>query len=105
MSFIFHLAIALALTIITEFVVYLAIVRKEPITLFMYSILINSFTNPLLNYLYNFEFDELYVLEIIVALVESIIIQLLMKVHYSRALFISLAANLASLLVGLAIFG
>lgn len=71
MSFISYLAVALVITIITEFAVYLAFIRKEPIKLLLFSILINSFTNPLINYFYNFKSNELYTLEILVVLVAS----------------------------------
>jgi len=105
MNFLFSLAVALLLTILTEYAVYLLILRRDPLQLLLYSILINSFTNPLFNYLYNYRLHELYPLEIAVVLVESIFIRLLMEVRLPKALLISLLANLASLLVGLVIFG
>jgi hypothetical protein len=105
MSFLSSLAVALLLTILTEFAVYLLLLRESPQKLLLYSILINSFTNPLFNYIYNFEIHQLYPLEMGVALTESILIMLLAEVSYPRALLISLAANLASLAVGLLIFG
>jgi hypothetical protein len=105
MSFLSSLAAALLLTILTEFAVYLLLLRESPQKLLLYSILINSFTNPLFNYLYNFEIHQLYPLEMGVALIESFLIMLLAEVSYPRALLVSLAANLASLAVGLLIFG
>jgi branched-subunit amino acid ABC-type transport system permease component len=105
MNFLHSLAVALLLTILTEYAVYLLILRRDPLQLLLYSILINSFTNPLFNYLYNYQLHELYPLEMAVVLVESMLIVLLVEVSLPKALLISLTANLASLLVGLLIFG
>jgi hypothetical protein len=104
MYFLQNLVVALILTILIEYIVYLIFISKEPMKLFLYSVLINSFTNPLFNYLLDFRFHELYYLEILVAIVESILIMLLMEISYPKALFVSITANLASLLIGLAIF-
>jgi len=104
-SFLLSLAVALLLTILTEFAVYLLLLHNSPQKLLLYSILINSFTNPLFNNFYNFEFHHLYPLELGVALAESFLIMLLAEVSYSRALLVSLTANLASLAVGLIVFG
>ncbi len=105
MSFLSSLAVALLLTILTEYAVYLLLLHESPQKLLLYSILINSFTNPLFNYLYNFEFHQLYPLEMGVALTEGFLIMLLLKVSYPRALLVSFAANLASLAIGLLVFG
>jgi hypothetical protein len=105
MIFLHSLAAALLLTILTEYAVYLLIVRRNPLQLLLYSVLINSFTNPLFNYLYNYRLHELYPLEMAATLVETILIVFLMEVSFPKALLISLTANLASLLVGLLIFG
>lgn len=104
MDFFQALVVALLLTILIEYAAYLVIIRKDPLKLFLYSVLINAFTNPLLNYLYIFEFHELYYLEIGVAIAESFLLWLLMEISYPKAMFISVAANLISLLLGLAIF-
>jgi hypothetical protein len=104
-SFIQSLVAALLLTILVEYAVLLLLVRKDPLQLLLYSVLINSFTNPLFNYLYNYELHQLYHLEMMVVLVEGILIALLMQVSYARALLISSSANLASLLVGLLLMG
>ncbi len=105
MNFLQSLALALMLTILTEYAIYLLIMRRDPFQLLLYSVLINSFTNPLFNYIYNYQLHDLYTLEMAVALVEGILIALLMEVGFSKALLISLTANLASLLVGLLFFG
>jgi len=77
MNFLFSLAVALLLTILTEYAVYLLILRRDPLQLLLYSILINSFTNPLFNYIYNYQLHELYPLEMVVVLMESMFIVLL----------------------------
>lgn len=105
MSFLSSLTFALLITITTEFAVYLLLLHESPQKLLLYSILINAFTNPLFNYLYNFELHQLYPLEMAVVLTESFLIMLLAEVSYPRALLVSLAANLASLAVGLLVFG
>ena len=105
MSYLQSLALALMLTIFIEYAVYIFFIRKDLMNLLIYSILINCFTNPLLNYVYTFEFHQLYVLEIIVTLLESFLIMLLMETKFFKALLISSSANLASLLLGLVIFG
>ena len=100
MSFFSLLVTALALTVLVEFVIFLAIFRSDPSRLLAYSLLINSFTNPLLNYFYNYVFHEILALEIVVVLVESILIMALINIKYPKALLISLAANLASASAG-----
>jgi len=99
------LAVALILTILIEYTIYLVYIRTDLRKLFLYCVLINSFTNPLLNYLFWFKFHELYVLEIMVAVVESLLIMLLLEICYPRAIFLSVVANLASLLIGAIILG
>lgn len=105
MSFLQTLAFALILTILMEYVVYLFLIRNDPLNLFLYSFLINAFTNPLFNYIYNYEHHMLYTLEIAVAIVESILIFFLMELSYPKAILISLVANIASFLLGLVILG
>lgn len=99
------LVLALVLTILIEYALLLVLVRKDALRLLWYSILINSFTNPLLNFSYNYVFHELYPLEIAVAVIEGILIRYLLETGYKRAFAISFVANLASLLIGLLIFG
>ncbi|VVB72598.1 Uncharacterised protein [uncultured archaeon] len=109
MSFIQSLAIALLITILVEYAVYLIVIRKDLQKLLLYAILINTFTNPLFNYLYNYEFHEwgflaLAFLEVAVAIIESVLIFFLMEVSGQKALLLSFAANLASLQVGMLVF-
>jgi hypothetical protein len=105
MSFIQELMVALILTIFVEFLIYLIGIKEDPKKLLLYCILINSFTNPLFNYLYIYEFSEFYLLEIAIIVLEGVLISLLAEVSYSRAFAVSAAANLASMIVGMLIFG
>ena len=100
MSLIISLASALLLTILSEFVIYLCLIHRSPWHLLIYSFFINAFTNPLLNYLHIFESYNLWALEILVVLVESCLILLLAEISYTRALIISVAANIVSFILG-----
>ena len=93
MNFFHTLVFALILTVLMEYAVYLFLIRKDPMNLFLYSFLINSFTNPLFNYIYNYEFHMLYPLEIAVAIVESILIFFLMELSYPKAILVSLVCQ------------
>jgi hypothetical protein len=104
MSFIQELMAALILTISVEFLIFLFGIRKDPKMLLLYCILINSFTNPLFNYLYIYELHEFYLLEIAIIMVEGVLIGLLAEVSYSRAIAVSVAANLASFIIGTLVF-
>lgn len=105
MSFILTLASALVLTVLAEWASYALVARRGPADLLLYSLLINSLTNPLLNYLYNYQVHQLWALEASVVMAESLPICLLMETGYKRALMLSLVANAASLGAGLIILG
>jgi hypothetical protein len=105
MSFIQELMVALILTIFVEFLIYLIGIKKDPKMLLLYCILINSFTNPLFNYLYIYELYEFYLLEIAIIAAEGVLIGLLTEVSFSRAIAVSVAANLASFIIGTFVFG
>jgi len=105
MSFIQSLALALVYTIAIEFAVWFIIIRRDPLKLLWYSILVNSFTNPLFNYIYNYEMDQLLLLELAVATAETVLIKYLLDIEYKKAIILAFAGNAASLLIGLVIFG
>jgi hypothetical protein len=105
MIFIQELMAALILTISVEFLIFLFGIKKDPKKLLLYCILINSFTNPLFNYLYIYELHELYLLEIAIIMVEGVLIGLLAEVSLFRAIAVSVAANLASFIIGTLVFG
>ena len=89
-------------TIILEFLVYLIFIRKDFLYLLPYSILINSFTNPLANLAYSYG-NNIYLIELLVFLVEIFLIKLLLKTSWKKAIIISFVANLISFLAGLAL--
>lgn len=92
---------ALILTIIFEYPVLLLFIRREPLKLLVYTILINSFTNPLLNYLWLFHFHSLWPLEAGVIFLETLLIHLLTGVSMRYAFFCSICANGISFLAGM----
>jgi hypothetical protein len=94
------LALALFLTIVTEYGVFLLLIRINWRVLLLYSILVNGCTNPLLNYTYLFVFPSIWPLELAVILIEAILIHLLTRVSRRYALFCSICANGISILTG-----
>ena len=96
--------IALLATIVIEFVCFLVLLRREPLKLLLFSVLINSFTQPLATYFFQNIWGNFYTTEILVTLVESLLIKLLLKTSYGKALFISLVANLVTSIISLLFF-
>jgi len=104
MSFQQDLVAALAITILIEFIIFYALIRQDPSRLLLCSILINSFTNPLFNYIYNYQLHDVYLMEMLVVLAESVLLMSLLGISYPKSLLISAAANAASYLIGLLLF-
>ena len=94
------LASALILTIATEYLVLLILIRNQPGMLLLYAILINGVTNPLLNYVYLFHYPILWPLEAGVILTETLLISLLIRIGCRYAFFCSVCANTVSILAG-----
>ncbi|MHC1625075.1 MAG: hypothetical protein ACXQS2_03675 [Methermicoccaceae archaeon] len=102
--------VALYLTILMEFLMYLFLTRFHVIQpkiarLFFASVVINTLTNPAVNYIYSNIYDNVIVLETLVCVVESFMVFLLfnllsIKIKYSKAMMVSVFANLFSWLVG-----
>ena len=92
-----NLIFILILTIILEFIVYLIILRKDIRKLLLYSILINSFTNPIINLL---PYSKIILMEISVFVIEIFLIKYLFKIKYWKAILISLIANAIGFLWG-----
>jgi len=100
---------ALGLTIAVEFFVYLVYIRQKPLQLLFYSLLINCLTQPAAYYFYNQLIIQtsvsspvnvyFIIIEIVVFLAESLLIMLLLRVKYPKALIISLSANLVTALM------
>ena len=97
------LFILFGLTIVIEFIVYSLFIRKNYSLLLFYSILINSFTNPLANLIYGFGIN-IFLIEFFVFLVEVFLIKYLLKISYKKAILISLIANLITGLGSLLFF-
>ena len=94
--------IALSLTIVTEFIVVMIMAKKIQVGLF--SIAVNIITNIIFNYIARYvspEFYFWYIIlgEVTVVIVETMLYFLLLK-NFKKALFIALAANLASYVIG-----
>ncbi|MEM0493050.1 MAG: hypothetical protein QXS02_03730 [Candidatus Thermoplasmatota archaeon] len=91
-------------TILTEFFIYLLIVHKSPLLLFILSVLINTITNPVVNIIYNTICKNVLLLETGVFLVEILLILILfnlfsIKIGLPLAVVISLLSNLLSYIV------
>ncbi len=91
---------ALILTILTEYLVLFIMIRMNWQILFLYTILINCFTNPLLNYFYLFISPSIWLLEIGVVLIETPLIHHLTRVNWRYSLICSICANIVSFLTG-----
>jgi len=94
--------LALILTIIIEFIIYAIFIRKNFGKLFLYSVLINGFTNPLANLISsNLKLPiHLLILELLVITAEIFLIKYLLEVKYWKAILISIIANIVSAILG-----
>ena len=100
----YFLLYSLLVTIFLEFLVIWILLQEKPARTLLYTILINSFTLPLATYSYYYIIPNLIVIELGVILLESLLIMLLFKIKYSKALIISAVANLVTAVVGVLIF-
>lgn len=98
------LLISWVLTVTLETLVWYVILKKNAAELVFYSVLINSLTLPLAQYLYPSFLDSMLVTEALVVLVEIPLIYLLLRVTPRQAVYLSFLANLVSALVGLLLF-
>lgn len=90
--------IVLILTILIEFLIYLLFIRKNILNLFLFSVLINSFTNPIANFAY--DYINFFIIEAAAILVEIFLIKALLKISYKKAILISIIANVVSASLG-----
>lgn len=95
-----HYILAWIITINVEFVIIWFFVRKSSLELFLYSLLINSFTLPIATYSYLNIINNIYFIELGVILAESMLIMSLLKIKYKEALVVSLTANFITALIG-----
>lgn len=96
--------VALGVTILAEYGVLLAFVRRSPGRLLLYAALVNALSLPLATYLYWHILGRYWAVEALVALVEAALLAGLLRVGYRRALLLSVSANLVTALLGLALF-
>jgi hypothetical protein len=89
------------LTVTLEFFIILIFIKDQPLKILVYSILINSVTLPIATYSYNYIFTNFLLIETVVFLAESVLLMLLLKIKYPKALLISLTANFVTAIVGL----
>ncbi|MEK6935524.1 MAG: hypothetical protein AABW67_01955 [Nanoarchaeota archaeon] len=94
--------LALIFTILIEFIVYSLFIRKDYGKLFLYSVLINAFTNPLANL--SSAYMNIFLIEFFVVIVEIFLIKSLFEIKYWKAILISLIANIISLVLGFFFF-
>lgn len=95
---------ALGITIAAEFLVYLLFIRRTPLKLLLYAVIINSITHPIAFYFYNkiwynieiYNSFNIYflIIEIIVFLAEILPVKILLKTNFKTAVLISFSANL-----------
>ncbi len=83
-----------------EFLILWLFTRNRPEKLFIYSLLINSFTLTIATYSYYNILNNIYIIETAVIFVESILITLLLQMKYKVAFLVSLIANFATALIG-----
>lgn len=92
--------LAWAITIVVEFVIIWLFIRKAPLKLLLYSLIINSFTLPIATYSYINIINNIYFIELTVILAESLLVMLLLKINFKKAFFISVVANFVTALIG-----
>lgn len=95
-----HFLVAWLITVMVEFFILWLFTRDKPSKLFLYSLLINSFTLPLATYSYYNILNNIYIIEIVVIFIESILIILLLEIKYKTAFLISLTANFVTAVIG-----
>lgn len=91
-------------TICVEFIILWLFLRKEPLKILFYEILISCFTLPIATYWYQNLIHSFLTIEAGVVFVESILIMALFEFEYSKAFARSLTANTATAVLGLIVF-
>ncbi len=98
--------VALAITVLVEWVVYAIALRRQPARLFLTSLLVNGLTEPVASVVvrgYSTWMMLLFV-EIVVCVVEVALVAILLELSPRRATALSIAANGASALIGIILF-
>jgi hypothetical protein len=99
-----RLLIAWSITFVLESFVLWIFVRRQPFKILLYSFLVNAFTVPLANYIYQNVLQSFLTIEILVWVVESVFWVALLEIKIKQALFLSFAANAVTAVVGWWIF-
>lgn len=95
-----NLILTLLVTVVVEFLILYIILRSSILKILFYSLLINSLTLPIATYIYQNLLENLFMVEILVIVAESILIMVLFEIDYKKALIISLIANGITALIG-----
>ncbi|MEY3444457.1 MAG: hypothetical protein RLZZ519_2738 [Bacteroidota bacterium] len=99
------LLVYLLLTILFELPIFLLFWRKEGwLSAIVFCLLVNGFTNPVLNLILTQYDVNVWLLEICVVVVEMLCAMLIFKPKWSKALLFSFAANAFSYSVGVLLF-
>jgi hypothetical protein len=94
-----YLTSILLITIIVEWMIYCAFIRKKIMNLLLISVLINALTLPLATYAYYYIYTNLLFIEMVVVISESFLLLLLLQRKYSTSLLMSICANGATVLL------
>jgi hypothetical protein len=96
--------IGFILTFVLEYLVILGFRRRQPLKLAGYVFLVNLFSWPLAQIATGFAIN-VWIIEICVVLVESVLLMLLLRMSYWKALLMAFVANLISFLAGAILLG
>ncbi len=99
------LLLPLGLTIGIEFVIVWAVQHRDVRAVLIAVLLVNAFTEPVANVAYQHGVAPWLVIELVVVIVEGALSRVLLPVTWARAYLLSLLANTASALIGVALFG
>ncbi len=67
-------------------------------------VLINSFTQPIATFVFNYYSENFYLIEFVITITESVLLMILLEIPYKSALLFSIAANLVTATIGWFIF-
>jgi hypothetical protein len=81
------------LTFIIELIIYFIFIKEKKLEIIFYCFLINMFTWPLANVIYSI-YGFFWLVETGVFIVEFLLISLMFKISWKRAVIISLITNL-----------
>jgi hypothetical protein len=96
--------IGFLITFLIELIIYfIAFKNEKNMKIVFYCFLINSFTWPLANFFYSL-FGFFYIIELGIILIEILLIILLFKTNWKKALLVSLIANITTASIGLLVF-